>query len=265
MYGPAPIPSISIPLLRMFRRIVRGYFRRGFHGVRMRGGEHLQGAKGPLIVYANHGSWWDPMVCFLLSERLMAQREHFAPMDATALERYPVLKKLGIFGVNVETARGAAQFLRTGLAVLARGGVLWVTPQGRFVDARVRPLVFKPGLVALATRVARKEGACTLLPLAIEYCFWDERTPECLMEFGEPVRVENGVSTADLTGRLEGSLMGTMDCLKNRAVQRDAREFETLAVGRAGTGGLYAMGQRAKALVTGRPYRAEHTVIGDGR
>ena len=221
----------------MFRRIVRGYFRRGFHGVRVRGALHFQTAKGPLIVYANHGSWWDPMVCFLLSERLMPEREHFAPMDAAALERYAVLKRLGIFGVAVESARGAVQFLRTGSAVLARGGVLWVTPQGKFADARVRPLVFKPGLAALAARVARKEGGCTVLPLAIEYCFWDERTPECLLEFGEAVRVDASVNTADLERVLEGALAATMDYLQVSAIQRDAREFTTLATGRAGTGG----------------------------
>ena len=45
--------------------------------------------------------------------------------------------------------------------------MLWVTPQGEFVDARTRPLEFKPGLAALAARVARVEGGCTVLPLAI--------------------------------------------------------------------------------------------------
>ena len=44
-------------------------------------------------------------------------------MDAAALERYGILKRVGVFGVEMKTARGAAQFLRTGLAILASGGV----------------------------------------------------------------------------------------------------------------------------------------------
>ena len=257
------VPSISKPLLGLFRYIVRGYFRRGFHGVRMHGEEHLRGAKGPLIVYANHASWWDPLLCFLLSERLMPERAHFSPMDAAALERYAVFKRLGVFGVDVETARGAVQFLRTGMAVLGRGGVLWMTPQGQFVDVRVRPLTFKSGLAALAARVAKREGECTVLPLAVEYPFWDERTPEGLLEFGEAIKV--GPESADLEGRFEAALANTMDCLKGRAMKRDAREFTTLMAGRAGTGGMYALGQRFHALVTGRRYRAEHTIVRDGR
>ena len=259
------VPSISMLLLRMFRRIVRGYFRRGFHGVRVRGAERLAGIHGPLIVYANHGSWWDPMVCFLLAERLFPRLQHFAPMDERALARYGVLRKLGIFGVETDSARGAVRFLRTGAAVLAGGGVLWVTPQGKFVDARVRPLVFRPGLAGLATRMAATRGECTVLPLAIEYCFWDERTPECLLEFGKPLVIGRGETPASLQGRLEAALETVMDGLKECSVQRDAREFTIISVGRVGTGGVYALGQRMKALLLRRPYRAEHTfVVDDG-
>lgn len=247
----ASLPPISGPLLGFFRRIVRGYFRRSFHAVRVRGAERFTGVAGPLIVYANHGSWWDPMVAFHLADRLMPGREHYAPMDAEALERYGMLKRLGVFGVEMGSARGAVQFLRTGEAVLAAGGVLWVTPQGKFVDARVRPLEFKAGLAALAARVG-----CTVLPLAIEYTFWDERTPECLLQFGESVKVERGQA---LDGVLEAALLGAMEELKEAAVGRDAGAFETLSSGAVGVGGFYALGSRVKAFLTRKRYRPEHT------
>jgi len=262
------VPAISRPVLVFFRRIVRGYFRRHFHGVRVSGLERYiaAGVGGPLIVYANHGSWWDPMVCVLLGERMKA-RGHYAPMDAEALERYGILKRVGIFPVEMGSARGAVQFVRTGEAIVRGGGVLWVTPQGRFADARERPLEFKAGLAALAVRVAEAEGECRVLPLAIEYPFWDERLPEVLLQFAEPVTVGRGEGIAEVQERLVEALGRAMEELKGKAMGRDATAFEELARGTLGMGGFYGLGQRLRALIARRPYVAEHTQkkAADGR
>lgn len=248
-------PHISKPVLGFFRYIVRGYFRRHFHAVRVSNAAAFTSlAPGPLIVYANHSSWWDPMVCVLLAQRCMPRRRHFAPMDADALERYSILKRIGIFGVEMKTARGAAQFLRTGLAILKAGGVLWITPQGRFADAR-DPLIFKPGMAALAARV--KEG-CTLLPLAIEYPFWDERLPEVLLHFGDPIHTGD-TEPAALDERLRSGLAQAMDTLKEKAIARDPRGFDPLLKGSVGTGGFYHVGQRGLAWLRGRTFQPEHT------
>jgi 1-acyl-sn-glycerol-3-phosphate acyltransferase len=207
-----------------------------------------------LVIYANHSSWWDPMVMVLLAEKMMPEREHYAPIDAAALERYGILKRLGMFGVEMNSSRGAAQFLRTGHAILERGGALWVTPQGRFADARERPLAFKPGLAALA---AKAKGGCTVLPLAIEYVFWNERLPETLLRFGSPIRVD-GQSVDGLQQELEAALLATMEDLKREAMGRDAAAFSIVQSGTVGTGGFYQFGQRAKALMGRRQFRAEH-------
>ncbi len=251
----ADIPAVSRPLLGLFRAIVRRYFRRHFHAVRLSGTHHLASVQGPLIVYANHGSWWDPMVSYLLAARLLGDRPSYAPMDAAALVHYPVLRKLGIFPVEMSTLRGAARFLRTGRAVLGSGGALWITPQGQFTDARQRPLVFKPGMAALAARM----GQCTLVPLAIEYTFWDERLPEALLLVGAPVEVA-GDSAESLNLRLVSALETCMDDLRERALTRSPDAFEQILSFRApGAGGMYALAQRVRAFVSRKPYRAEHT------
>ena len=252
-------PPISRFVLWFFRRIVRGYFRREFTAVRVTRTSDLSGLQGSrakrLLIYANHGSWWDPMMCVLLAQKLMPERKHYAPMDAVSLERYKILKHIGIFGVETKTARGAAQFLRKGLAVLAQTGVLWVTPQGRFADARERPLVFKPGLAALA---ARTPGGCTVQPLAIEYVFWNERLPEALLHFGEPVPV-HGQTAAEIDAQLQAALLEAMELLRGLAMARDAAAFEVLQAGRAGTGGYYQFGQRLLAGLRGRRFQPQHT------
>lgn len=250
-------PHISPTVLGLFRRIVRGYFRRHFRAVRIASSERIMQvpAAAPLIVYANHSSWWDPMVSVLLAEKLMPRRPHFAPMDAAALQRYGILQRIGIFPVEMNSARGAAQFLRIGLDLLARGAVLWITPQGRFVDPRQRPLVFKPGLAKLAHRAGPD---CLVLPLAIEYTFWDERLPETLLEFGQTIRV--GDSTLEeLEGKLISALLATMNSLEQKALARDPSAFTLLARGSAGTGGFYALGKRLFSALRRRPYDPDHT------
>ena len=253
-------PHISKPILGFFRFIVRGYFRRHFHAVRVNGAEHLQAAAangGPLIVYANHCSWWDPMVQVLLAAAFLPERQHYAPMDAAALQRYAIFKRIGVFGVEMKTPRGAAQFLRTGLAVLQAGGILWVTPQGRFADVRERPLHFKPGLAALAARVS---GGCRVLPMAIEYPFWDERLPETLLHIGEPVTVA-GESAQAIEDSLKTALSQAITELERMAIERNAGAFAVLQSGRVGTGGFYQLGQRFWARLRGRRFQAEHTAL----
>ena len=256
MPSAATIPTISAPVLRFFRSVVRRYFRREFHAVHINGAARTRHLAGPVIVYANHSSWWDPMICFLLGAELMPERRHFAPMDAAALNRYRILKRIGVFPVDLTSPRGAVQFLRTGEAALrSPDGTVWITPQGRFADARERPLVFKPGLAALAARA----GQCTVVPLAIEYTFWNERKPEVLMQIGEPVFVDSDKS-GDLEARLQHALETAMDQLRSCALERDPAAFERVLVhGAAGTGGFYALGQRIRALLTRRPYQPEHS------
>lgn len=252
------VPHISKFVLWFFRGIVRGYFRRHFSGVRLSRASNLANINDEhLIVYANHSSWWDPMVLVLMAAKLMPNRKHFAPMDATALERYGIFKRIGVFGVEMKTARGAAQFLRTGSRIVQHGGVLWVTPQGRFADSRERPLGFKPGLAALA---AKMEGGCTVLPLAIEYVFWDERLPETLLHFGEPVRVQ-GQSVEEVQSLLEAALLNTMETLKGEAMARNPAAFSLVHDGTVGTGGFYELGQRMLATMRRRRFQPEHTAI----
>jgi 1-acyl-sn-glycerol-3-phosphate acyltransferase len=248
-------PPISAVMLRFFQRIVRAYFRRHFRAVMVQHAERIAEARGPLIVFANHSSWWDPMVSILLAQALLPGRKHYAPMDAAALAQYPILRRVGIFPVEMSTARGAAQFLRTSQAILAKGDVVWITPQGRFADPRAATLAFKPGLGALA---ARTPGV-TLLPLAIEYTFWDERLPETLLRFGEPVHVPSDTSTDAATQLLETSLAVVMQELKAYTMARDASAFRVLLSGARGTGGFYGLGRRLRALVMRRPMVMDHT------
>ena len=110
-------------------------------------------------------------------------------MDADALRRYRIFERLGVFGIEPGTMRGAREFLRTSRSILARPRTaLWITPQGRFADARERPPGIQPGVAHLARRLEQ----AVILPLALEYPFWEERHPEALARFGPAIVVERG-------------------------------------------------------------------------
>ncbi len=252
------VPAISALTLRFFRRVAKRYFRRHFRSVMVQHLQRLSGQSGPLIVYANHSSWWDPLLMILLAQAALPDRRHYGPMDAAALARYPIFRRLGIFPVEMTTARGAAMFLRTSMAVLRTGGVLWLTPQGRFADPRSSPLSFRPGLGALVCRMPEVR----LLPMAVEYTFWDERLPEALVRFGESLQMPGVGSAEKATTKLEAALAAEMQVLQTSSIARDASLFHPMVTGQRGTGGFYALGRRLKAWFSREPMQEDHTPRG---
>ncbi len=253
--GPRP-PEPSPGTLRIADWYVRRFMRKHFHAVRLARPERWPRQARPLIVCVNHPSWWDPLMGYLLSRRLAPERRHYAPMDARAFTRYQVLSKIGLFPVEQGTARGAAQFLRASAGVFRDpDAVLWVTPQGTFTDARARPAEFRPGLAALPRRMPR----VTVLPLALEYTFWDERRPEALALLGEPMSFEGG--RAEGGQGLERAMEAAQDELAGLARRRDPAPFMSALEGRSGTAGVYELWERGRALVSGKRYEAEHASV----
>ncbi len=257
------------------RRRLRGAFRalRAAHLERMAAVD----AAIPLIVYANHPSWWDPLTAFVLAPHVIGKRRFYAPMESASLRRYGVLSRLGIFPVEVDTPRGAAQFLRAAETVLSRGDVLGVTAQGSFTDIRVQPPALKPGVAALLARFERAGRRVAAVPLALEYTFWDQRLPEALACIGQPILVgerpvagvvshspaatgpEQASAAADnsqtaterWSALLEERLAQTQKELAALAMTRDAGRFKTVLQGRRGTAGLYGNWQRLQRALHG--------------
>ena len=248
----------SRPLLSFFATYLHWYVGRHFHAIRVANAGRFPSVKGPLIAYSNHASWWDPLALILFSRYFLPTLDHYGPMDATALKHYGFFRKLGLFPIEAGTSRGGVQFLRAAEEVLSRPrSVLWVTPEGRFTDMRTRPVVFRPGLAALVARC----GACTLVPMAAEYTFWDERLPEILICCGQPIKANEQLSADEWNERLCTAMAATQDELAALAKLRDPANFETILSGRVGIGGVYEGWKRLLALITGRAYQASHGSI----
>ena len=231
--------------------------RRDFHGLRiLKNGLPSCDRDRPLVVYFNHASWWDPLVCLLLARDFFPERSAFGPIDSEMLERYGIFKRLGFFGID-PSLRGTRNFLRITHDLLADPqSSVWLSPQGRFADVRDRPLRLQDGLGALAAR----EPDAAFVPLAIEYPFWTEPRPEILLSFGEPiVPGRSSVRTVEAWTRVfTGALETTQDKVAAASCRRDAAEWLEVNCGKSGVNGIYDAWRWLRARLRGEKFNPEH-------
>ena len=252
--------AISPLLLGWFTWYSRRYLRRHFHSLRISRSGMVPKADGlPLVIYSNHASWWDPLVCLVLKAHLFPERQAFTPIDAVALERYGLLRRVGFFPVEQRSARGAVQFLRTATAILkSPRNLLAITPQSRFADVRERPVHFEGGLGLLATRV----DDVVFVPFAAEYVFWEERLPEILVRFGDAVVVKHKAaadkSPAEWTKLFETKMQENQNALAAEVQRRDPEDFQIVLRGGAGQGGVYDWWRSVVARWRGKSFQREH-------
>lgn len=242
----------SAMALAFFGRVFDRTLVRDFHSLRMlRQGERPSNWAKRIVVYANHPSWWDGVLYVVLARRLFADYTAYAPIDAEMLKRYPLLGRLGAFGVDQHSLKGAADFAETCTLALGReGSMLFIAAQGRFADVRERPLALSPGLAHLADIAPDT----MFLPLAVEMAFWFEKRPELLIAFGRPIMAAelSSVGKSDRISLLEERLGATMDRLGDASIARRSADFEVLMTGRSQINAVYDAWRRLAALARGQ-------------
>ena len=242
----------------LFRGYARRYAARHLHAVRVsRVGPVPDLPDVPVVVVLNHPSWWDPLIALTLTGFMPDERIHFAPIDSVGLAQYPFLSRLGFFELESGTASGASRFLRTSLSILSRReSVLWITAQGEFIDSRRRPTHLRPGIGHLAHRLTE----AAIVPMALDYPFWNDRCPEALVRFGRPIVIGDGRSRShgEWTAEIGRCLEREQDALAIEAMGRNPVAFTTLVEGTAGVGGVYDTWRRMRAWLAGRTFRPEH-------
>lgn len=244
--------------IHFFGHVMARHMRAHFHAVRIaKPGVPVLPASIPVVIYCNHPSWWDAAFVSVLATRAFAARRSYGPIDEDAIGKYGFMRRIGFFGVQPNSRAGAVTVLRVGKALLAHADtLLWITPEGAFTDPRRRPLALRPGLASLLVRVPR----VVVIPLALEYPFWTERTPEALARFGAPLHLDSARSMAahELHQKLESNLCDSMDALAEDAISKDEARFVTLLKGTSGVGGVYDTWRRAKSWVNGRRFDPAH-------
>jgi 1-acyl-sn-glycerol-3-phosphate acyltransferase len=257
------LPAFSRQLNGWFMLYVRRFFRRHFHALRVLGGENGKPgtpdiAGEPVIFYTNHPGWWDPLVFLLLAGKCYPDRLSYGPIDATALAKYRFMERIGFLGIERDSRRGAARFLRMAKAASRRRDVIfWITSQGAFADPRTRPPAIRPGV----GHAVSSSGRGLIVPVAVEYPFWSERLPEALVAFGPAMRIADTDQARDAkawTAVLEAALTATQDRLAEAAIRRDPDAFTVLTSGDVGVGWVYDSLRRCRAWWRGERFDASH-------
>lgn len=237
----------------IFARALRG----DFHAVRLAKGHPVLASSGRFVVYTSHPSWWDACVYVTVLKRFFPGHIMRAPIDAAMMEKYPFMAKIGAFGVDLGSKRGALDFLAACRVLFEdRRNLLIVAAQGRFADVRERPLRLQAGIAHLPDLASD----VVLVPLAIEYAFWSERKPEALLRFGAPIKGAD-LASLDIGARLsflEGALETEMDALAADSQARRFEAFTTLIDGSRGINPFYDAWRRLRAFATGRSFSPEH-------
>jgi 1-acyl-sn-glycerol-3-phosphate acyltransferase len=226
----AVLPRVWHPVAKCFTLYSHLYIRKHFNSFGISRSSPIPTSIGlPIVLYANHPGWWDPLIGLILKAKFFPDYTLFAPIEAAALRRYKILSKIGFFGVEGRSRRGVLEFFKTARAILHDSKhLLAITPHGRFADVRERPVLFQRGLGALAARIRR----ALFIPVAIEYAFWDQRRPEIFCRFGEPTEVcaepSGKLNAWHWTAVFERRLEIAQDVLAKEVCHRDPDQFEYL-------------------------------------
>lgn len=176
----------------------RNLLRRRFSSLRVLDLDTLSPNDSPTIVFANHSSWWDGLVCWEMIRQ--AGADPFVMMEEKNLRRYPLFRRLGAFSVDRGNARSALASIGYAADLLTDSPerALLVFPQGRIEPAGRRPIVFESGIA----RIAKRVPGCRLVPVALNYEFTGEFKPEIFVRCGEAFPA-GAISVPEMSVRLE--------------------------------------------------------------
>ena len=174
---------------KLYAAYNRNLLKRRFNSLRVCGLEHItaKNPQTPLIVYANHSSWWDGIAAFQISQA--AKLDFFVMMEEKQLKNLFLFRRLGAFSVVRENPRSAVESLNYAANLLKTDAhrTLWIFPQGETLPNDSRPLRFYRGFA----KIAEKTGRCSMSAAAIRYEFLGNYKPDIFVKIGRIHEFEN--------------------------------------------------------------------------
>jgi 1-acyl-sn-glycerol-3-phosphate acyltransferase len=200
----APVGPVARWFLGYFRRLAA----RSFAGVHWTSAEDpAQWDRTPLLLVANHSTWWDGPLAYLLSAQL--QRPFQVAMEARYLERHPYFRWIGAHPLRREGARTRFADLEWLGQALTPGSLLWIFPQGKRRPA-ASPL---RDLERGAAHLALQRAPVRIVPVGIRLAHLSEQLPDAFVRIGPTwlVRPDDPRDRRALTEEIATSLRGLLD------------------------------------------------------
>ncbi len=194
----------------------------------------------PLLICANHSTWWDGYVALLVARQLGV--DPYLMMEEAQLRRYFFFSWIGCFSVNRQNARSAMQSLQYAANILKekRDRLVWLFPQGEILPNDRRPLEFFTG----AAHLARLTAPSLVYPLAIRIEHLAEQRPDLFISLGKPLHVDTEMAHTpgflkSCTHQLEAMVTAELDQLRNDLSASAYSSFKVLMNGRASTNRIF--------------------------
>jgi 1-acyl-sn-glycerol-3-phosphate acyltransferase len=165
-----------------FGRLIDWYIghklKSAFRGLWVRGA--VPNPTVPLLVYANHSSFWDGFVLHQLAQ--VGGWNAFAMMDEENLARYPFHRRMGAFSVRQHDSASALETMKYARSLLLQPrGVVCIFPQGE-----IRPAGTHLGALSRGLEVLARRSKAWSVPVGLRYCFFEHECPDVMVEFGTP-------------------------------------------------------------------------------
>ena len=198
----------------------------------------------PMIICANHSSWWDGYIAALIERHL--KLDGYLMMEEAQLRRYFFFSWIGCFSVDRQNARSAIKSVQYAARLLKGSSrdhtrrMIWLFPQGEIAPNDRRPLEFFTG----AAHLARLSAPVLLYPLAARIEYLAEQRPDLYISLGEPLLVgEQELQTPGFlksyTKKLQECVTQELDQLREDVVASDYSSFTQIMRGQASTNRLF--------------------------
>lgn len=187
--------------LAAFELLFTPWRRRRLRAVLLTGLPEGLPAGRPLLLAANHVSWWDAFLLREVHRALRPAAPLYTVMRLRELERIPFFRWTGAVGIEPAfpaTVLAALRFLRERVQERPDSVVLFF-PQGRIWPSHRRPLGFRRGVELFARRLAP-----VVLPVAIHLEPLSTAAPTAFLSVGEPV--EGAPDAREMEARVEAEL-----------------------------------------------------------
>lgn len=194
-----------------FELVFRPWMRRRLDGIHVRGLEGAAWIPGelPVLLLANHVSWWDGFLLREVHRSLRPDAPLHVVMSEAELRRIRVFQWMGAVPLSTGPL-GARSLLRDMADHLARrpDAVLGFFPQGRIGSAHRRPLGFRRGGAWLARQLA----PLAVVPVGLHLEPLTRPGPAAFVSVGSPVIVRGTVDTERLEAMVTAEVDRILEC-----------------------------------------------------
>lgn len=216
----------SIWFERIFAVYNRNLLKRRFHSLQVLGLNilKLKEEKLPLIIYANHSSWWDGLVIFEILRKF--DFENFVMMEEKHLRKFFLFRKLGAFSIVRENPREAVKSINYAASLLKEKSTrtVLIFPQGEIQPNDICPIRFFNGLA----RIIEKTGKCQAVEISLRYEFLENFKPEIFVKIGEIEKFEIGKNfdAKQLTEKFEIRMSENLEELKQAIIRKNTDNYD---------------------------------------